>query len=560
MRIAVGADHGGFEIKERVKRLLAARGVEVEDLGCHSKAAVDYPDYAREVALRVARGAADQGLLVCTTGIGMDMAANKFPGVRAALCLTPAMAATARTHNDANVLVLAEGITAPETADAIVERWLQNDFSRAERHARRVGKIAQFVLPDPCQEALRGEDPEVFEVVRQEEAHERETVNLIASENYVSPAVRAATGSVLTNKYAEGYPGKRWYNGCRWVDEAERLAVERARQLFGAEHVNVQPHCGSAANMAVYFATLKPGDTILAMSLDHGGHLTHGHKVNFSGRFFRVVSYGVRPDTERIDYDEVARAAGESRCRLIVAGASSYPRLLDFRRFREIADSVGAYLMVDMAHIAGLVAGGCHPSPVPEADFVTTTTHKTLRGPRSGMILCRARFAAEIDRQVFPGIQGGPQMHTIAAKAVCLHEALQPAFRDYAAQIVRNARALAGALQADGLRLVSGGTDNHLLLADLTSRNVTGREAAAALERAGIIVNKNVIPFDRQSAFLTSGIRLGTPAVTTRGMREADMQHLAGLILKVVADPLDDARVQQTRAPVRDLAARFPVT
>ena len=558
MKIVIGSDHGGFEIKERLKGGLVRPGWQVEDIGCFGKASVDYPDYARDVAMRVQGGAADQGILVCTTGIGMAISANKFPGIRAALCLTPDMAVQARTHNDANVLVLGGAYTSPEAAGAILDVWLKHSFSGELRHVRRLGKIRDYALPDPGQAALLEEDFGIYEAIRQEEQHEQTTVNLIASENYASAAVREAQGSVMTNKYAEGYPGKRWYNGCDFVDVAERLAIERVQRLFGAGHANVQPHCGSSANMAVYFAMLKPGDTILAMSLAHGGHLTHGNPINFSGRFFNVVSYGVRQDTEVIDYGEVARLADLHKPRMIVAGASAYPRILDFPRFREIADRVGAYLMVDMAHIAGLVAAGCHPSPVPYAEFVTSTTHKTLRGPRSGMILCRETFGPEIDRQVFPGLQGGPLMHVIAAKAVCFQEALDPAFRTYAGQVLRNAATLAEALRASGCRLVSGGTQTHLMLVDLSPLDITGKDAAMALDRAGIIVNKNAIPFDKKSPFLTSGIRIGTPAVTTRGMKEPEMRVLATMIMEILRDADNGPLQTRTRESVRELAARFP--
>jgi len=391
------------------------------------------------------------------------------------------------------------------------------------------------------------------EIVRQQK-----TLDLIASENHVSRAVREAQGSVMTNKYAEGYPSKRWYNGCRHVDEIEALAIERAKRLFGAEHVNVQPHCGSAANMAVYFAALEPGDTILAMSLAHGGHLTHGSPVNFSGRLFNMVHYGVTRDTEVIDYGEVERLAREHKPKMIVAGASAYPRTLDFPRFREIADAVGALLMVDMAHIAGLVAAGVHPSPVPYSDFVTTTTHKTLRGPRSGMILCREAYAAAVDKQVFPGMQGGPQMHAVAAKAVCFLEALDPAYKEYAQQVIDNAALMAVRLQEAGFRIVSGGTDNHLMLVDLTSAGLTGKAAANALEEAGIVLNKNAIPFDTNSPFVTSGIRIGTPAITTRGMGAKEVEILSALIIRALKDHEDAAVLESVRLEVEVLADAFP--
>ena len=559
MKIAVGSDHGGYELKEALKAKLKQRRISVEDFGAHSEAAVDYSDFARDVARKVAAGQIEQGILVCKTGIGMSISANKVPGVRAALCMTPQMAVKAREHNNANILVLAGAYTDKTQADAILTAWLDTPYTAEARHQRRIDKVARLEFEEMEAGAMAATDPELFAAVCCEVERQAETINLIASENYTSKAVREAQGSVLTNKYAEGYPGKRWYNGCDCVDRAEKLAIDRACQLFGAEHANVQPHCGSSANMAVYFAMLNPGDTILAMSLAHGGHLTHGHPANFSGRLFHVASYGVQAGSEQIDYAAVAAQAEECKPRLIVVGASAYPRLIDFKAFREIADRVGAYLMVDMAHIAGLVAAGCHPSPVPFADFVTATTHKTLRGPRSGLILCRQKYAADIDKQIFPGIQGGPLMHTIAAKAVCFKEAMNPAFRDYAHQIVRNARALAEVLNAAGCRLVSGGTDNHLMLVDLTPMNVTGRDAAAALDQAGIIVNKNAIPFDTRSPMVTSGIRIGTPAVTSRGMKEEEMRLLAGFILDVLRDPANLDVIHRTREKTAALTASFPV-
>jgi glycine hydroxymethyltransferase len=368
-----------------------------------------------------------------------------------------------------------------------------------------------------------------------------------------------AQGSVLTNKYAEGYPGKRWYGGCEYVDVVERLAVDRAKKIFGAEHVNVQPHSGSQANMAVYFAVLKPGEKLLTMDLSHGGHLTHGNKANFSGRFFEIVHYGVRKDDERIDYDQLQKMAEEHRPRMITVGASAYPRIIDFKRMGEIARSVGAYLLADIAHIAGMVAVGLHPSPIEDADFVTTTTHKTLRGPRGGLILCKEKYAKEIDSQTFPGIQGGPLMHVIAAKAVCFHEALQPSFRVYQEQILQNAKALAEGMLHNHFRLVSGGTDNHLMQVDVGSRGLTGKECQAALDEAGITVNKNTIPFETRSPFLASGIRLGTPAVTSRGMKEAEMAAIADMICEVLLDIKNLDTAHQVRERVRELTARYPL-
>ena len=402
-------------------------------------------------------------------------------------------------------------------------------------------------------------DPEIADAIRHEVARQDEGLELIASENFVSAAVMEATGSAMTNKYAEGYPGKRYYGGCEFVDVAESLAIARAKQLFGAEHVNVQPHSGAQANMAVYMAALKPGDTILGMNLAHGGHLTHGHPLNFSGKYFTIVPYGVRQSDERIDYDELARLARERTPKMIVVGASAYPRVFDFARVRAIADECGALMMTDMAHIAGLVAAGAHPSPVPHSHFVTTTTHKTLRGPRGGMIMCQAAFAKDIDRTVFPGVQGGPLMHVIAGKAVCFKEALAPEFKAYQEQIVRNAARLAVGLSGAGFRLVSGGTDNHLMLVDVFSRGITGKVAEAALGRAAITVNKNAIPFDQHPPMTASGVRIGTPAVTTRGMCEPEMDAIAGLITRVLAAPDDEQVAGQVREDVEALCRKFPL-
>ncbi len=402
-------------------------------------------------------------------------------------------------------------------------------------------------------------DPEVYEAIRGELLRQHSRLELIASENFTSEAVLEATGSVFTNKYAEGYPGRRYYGGCEYVDVVENLARERAKQLFGAEHANVQPHAGSQANMAAYAAVLSPGDTILGMNLSHGGHLTHGHHLNFSGKTYRVIPYGVRREDEQIDYDELARLAEEHRPKMIIAGGSAYPRVLDFARFRQIADAVGAILLVDMAHFAGLVAAGLHPNPCPWADIVTTTTHKTLRGPRSGLILCRQQYAAAIDKSVFPGVQGGPLVHVIAAKAVCLKEAMTPEFATYQKQVVANARALAEGLKEAGFRVVSGGTDTHLLLVDVFSRGLRGREAEQALDAAHITVNKNTIPFDVNPPLNPSGIRLGSPAVTTRGFREPEMREVAELIAQVLERPDSEEVRASVRRRVAGLVERFPL-
>ena len=411
----------------------------------------------------------------------------------------------------------------------------------------------------PDTSALAETDPEIASAIQKEHRRQFEHIELIASENFTSRAVMEAQGSCLTNKYAEGYPGKRWYGGCEYVDIVETLAIDRAKKLFGAEHANVQPHSGSQANMAVYFSVLTPGDKILTMDLAHGGHLTHGHKANFSGKLYEVSHYGVSRETETIDYDALARQAEEVRPKMITAGASAYPRIIDFQRMREIADSVGAYLFVDMAHISGLVAGGVHPSPFPHADFVTTTTHKSLRGPRAGLVMCKEQFAKKIDAQTFPGVQGGPLMHVIAAKAVCFHEALRPDFKDYARQVVSNAKALAARLAKVGHRIVSGGTDNHVMLVDLRPAGITGAEASEVLDKAAITVNKNAIPFDTESIMKTGGIRIGTPAMTTRGLREDDMMQVADFIDGALKKRHDEGALAALRKEVLAFTSRFPL-
>jgi glycine hydroxymethyltransferase len=402
-------------------------------------------------------------------------------------------------------------------------------------------------------------DPEIADAIKHEIHRQNDGLELIASENFVSRAVLEAAGSVLTNKYAEGYPGKRYYGGCEFVDVVERAAIARAKALFGADHVNVQPHSGAQANMAVYMALLKPGDTVLGMNLSHGGHLTHGHPLNFSGQLYTIVPYGVRQDDERIDYEELDRLATERKPKMIIVGASAYPRVIDFARVRTTADKVGAAVFTDMAHIAGLVAAGIHPSPIPHSDFVSTTTHKTLRGPRGGMVLCREKYAKDLDRSVFPGVQGGPLMHIIAAKAVCFKEASEPGFAEYQRRIVANAARLARVLSDAGFRLVSGGTDNHLMLVDVFSRGITGKVAEAALGKAGITVNKNAIPFDQNPPMTASGIRIGTPAVTSRGLGESEMDIVGEFIIRALKTPDDDAALGMIRTEVERLCRKFPL-
>jgi RpiB/LacA/LacB family sugar-phosphate isomerase len=554
--IAIGADHGGFQLKESIKQHLERRGVQVADFGARSAEAADYPDYAQAVAQTVALRKAEFGVLICTTGVGMSIVANKVPGARAALVGDERTASLARQHNNANILCLAGNNTEPEEARKIVDAFLGARFEGG-RHERRVSKFETRFLGRDLR--LQSVDPEIADVIERERQRLQQNIELIASENFTSPAVMEAQGSVLTNKYAEGYPKKRWYGGCENVDVVEELAIARAKKLFHAEHVNVQPHSGSGANMAVYFAFLKPGDKMLTMDLSHGGHLTHGNKANFSGKFFEIVHYGVRKEDERIDYDQLAKMAREHKPKMITVGASAYPRIIDFKKMGEIARDSGAYLLADIAHIAGLVAAELHPSPIEHADFVTTTTHKTLRGPRGGLILCKEKYAKEIDSQAFPGIQGGPLMHVIAAKAVCFHEALQPSFRNYQEQIIRNAKALAEGMRRNSFRLVSGGTDNHLMLVDVGARGLTGKDCQIALDEAGITINKNTIPFETRSPFQASGIRLGTPAVTTRGMKEQEMAAIADMISEVLLDIKNLDTVAKVRQRVRELTAGFPL-
>lgn len=557
--IAIGCDHAGVTLKGKLVEALKSMNYEVTDVGSFdATAADDYTDFAIQVCEAVLEGRVERGVLLCSTGIGMSIVANRFTGIRAAIVTDEPVAKLSREHNDANIVILSARSLDDDQALVALKTWLDTPFSNAERHVRRLakcdraGRLAEASL-------LAKADPEVHATIVAQVAQEDETINLIASENYTSAAVREAQGSVLTNKYAEGYPGKRWYSGCIPVDTVETLAIERAKQLFGAEAANVQPHCGSAANMAVYFAVLQPGDTILSMSLDQGGHLSHGSPVNFSGKLYNIVPYTVDKDTEALDYDAIEAQAMEVKPKLILAGASAYPRTIDFARFREIADKVGAYLMVDMAHIAGLIAGGVHPSPVPYADFVTTTTHKTLRGPRAGMILCKEKYIAAINKSVFPGIQGGPLENVIAAKAVCFREWLQRDARAYAEQIVANTATLAKTIEAAGFRLVSGGTDNHLFLVDVKASGLTGKLAAAALDNAGIICNKNTIPYDTESPFVCSGIRIGTAAVTTRGMKEPEMEALGNWIVAILRDPENTDLQAKVREEVKSLAIQFPV-
>ena len=554
--IAMGSDHRGYPLKQALRARLEAAGYAVTDYGPHGPEPVNYPEFAAPAARAVSNGEATRGIVICGSGLGVMYTANRFPRVRAALVHDAATAAAARQHNDANVLALAGDKTDPETAWAIVEKWLATPFEGG-RHQLRVAQIDALTVTHDG--ALAAADPIIADILRREARRQAESLELIASENFVSEAVLEAVGSVATNKYAEGYSGRRYYGGCEVLDEAENLAIERAKQLFGCDHVNVQPHSGSQANECVYRAVLQPGDTILAMNLDHGGHLTHGSPKNFSGKLYKIVPYGVRRGDELIDYDQLREFAREHRPKLIQCGATAYSRVIDFARFREIADEVGALLFADIAHIAGLIATEHHPSPVGKAQLIATTTHKTLRGPRGGMILCDREFAKAVDSAVFPGGQGGPLMHVIAAKAVAFREALAPSFREYSAQIIANARALSAALGERGFRIVSGGTDNHLFLLSLVGRDISGKKAQEALDHAGITANKNMVPFDPRTPFVTSGLRFGTPALTTRGMREPEMREIAALIARVLEQPEDAAVAAAVQGEVRTLCARFPL-
>ena len=558
LRIALGADHGGVGLKTAVHGHLTKKGYMVTDAGTFTEESVDYPDLAEAVCRDVLSGEADFGILFCRSGVGMSMAANRFPQIRAALIGNASDAGLTRQHNNSNVLCLAANHVEASEAPKIVEAFLTTRFEGG-RHERRVEKLEHLGTSNATHQSLAEGDPEIFRAIEAEKLRQFENIELIASENFTSRAVMEAQGSCLTNKYAEGYPGRRWYGGCENVDVVEQLAIDRAKALFGGDHVNVQPHSGSQANTAVYFSVLQPGDKILTMDLAHGGHLTHGHKANFSGRFYGVTHYGVSEKDERIDYDALAKLALEVRPKMITAGASAYAREIDFGRMREIADSVGAYLFVDMAHIAGLVAAGLHMNPVPLADFVTTTTHKSLRGPRGGLIICREKYAKGIDGQVFPGIQGGPLEHVIAGKAVCFLEALQPSFKVYASQVISNAKALAAGLMKYGYRIVSGGTDNHLMLVDLRPQGLNGKVASEALDHAGITVNKNGIPFDTEPISRGGGIRVGTPAVTTRGMKEEEMMEIADLMHRVLVKIDDPAEWAAVRREVVALTSRYPL-
>jgi len=550
-QIFIGCDHAGFELKEELIHRFPH--IQWQDCGTKTSDSVDFPDFADLVCKEVAAHSEKaMGVLICGSGQGMAMRANKYPEIRAGLCWNSEIAKLSREHNDANVLCLGSRFLSINEAISILQTFLETPFAGG-RHELRVNKIKI----DPIYFSKK--DP-VFHALQNEFDRQKFGLEMIASENYASRAVMEAQGSILTNKYAEGYPGKRYYGGCHNVDVVENLAIERAKQIFECKYANVQPHSGSQANLAVYMAALKAGDTVLGMDLSHGGHLTHGSPVNFSGILFKAASYKLDAETGVLNYETIRQTAIDCKPKLIIAGYSAYPRILDFAKFREIADEVGALLLVDMAHFAGLVAGGAHPSPFPYADFVTTTTHKTLRGPRGGMILTNnEEYAKIINSRIFPGIQGGPLAHVIAAKAVSFGEVLQPEFRTYAKQVVMNAQVLAEELMRQDLNLVTNGTENHLMLLDLSNSQVTGKRAETALDEAGITVNKNTVPNEKRSPFVTSGIRIGTPALTTRGMGTQEMKIIAGWIAAIVKDPENSNLKYSIKKQIDELCHKFPI-
>jgi glycine hydroxymethyltransferase len=560
--VVLSSDHAAIELRAQLRKQMENRGIQVVDLGPTSSESVDYPDTSAPAAAMVREGHADAGVVLCGSGIGQSIVLNRFSGVRAALVHSEETASLCRQHNDANILVLGARVLSSETAAACLDTFLETEFEGG-RHQRRVEKIDTVTDGYPWMgpgSILESHDPELFSTILEEQNRQEYGLEMIASENVVSPAVLAAAGSVLTNKYAEGYPEKRYYGGCEAVDKSEQLAIDRACELFGAKFANVQPHSGSQANFAAYMALCKPGDTVLGMDLTNGGHLTHGSKVNFSGQVFHSEFYGVDTETGRIDYDDLEKKAEETQPAVIIAGASAYPRTIDFQRFRNVADKVGAKLFVDMAHIAGLVAAGLHPSPIGIADVVTSTTHKTLRGPRGGLILTNDEaIAKKINSKIFPGSQGGPLMHIIAAKAVAFGEALKPEYKQYQQDVVDNAAILAETLVGRGYNLVSGGTDNHLILLDLGADGISGKEAEALLEDAGITVNKNTVPNETRSPFVTSGVRIGTPAISSRGIRDDNMRKVANWIADVLDAPNSAEKRAEIRKQIRELCIQYPL-
>ena len=555
-KIAIASDHAGFLLKEKIKLNLEESGYGVLDLGTNSEAAVDYPDYGKALAKNILQGNVKKGIALCGTGIGISIAANRFTGIRAALCSNTEMAIQARKHNNANVIAIGARSIDFQCASKCVDAFLNTDFE-GERHINRVNKIEK--------EVYNNNDIDLERAVLNELNRQKNTIELIASENFASKNVMRYQGSILTNKYAEGYPGKRYYGGCEFVDIAENLAIDRLKQLCGCNWANVQPNSGSQANQAVFLALLKPGDTILGMSLSAGGHLTHGASPNQSGKYFNSVHYGVKKNDGKIDYDEVRSLSNKHKPKMIIAGASAYSSKIDFKLFRKIADEVGAYLLVDMAHYSGLIASKVYPDPVPYADVCTSTTHKTLRGPRGGIIISNNEELGNlIDKAVFPGLQGGPLMHVIAAKAAAFKEALSNDFVEYSKQTLLNAKAICNSLQNNNFEIISGDTSCHMLLIDLSNKGVTGKIAEKALDDAGITCNKNSIPFDTKSPFVTSGIRIGTAAGTTRGFKQNEFKYIGNLISQVI-DSLkgsDDEIFEVAklvRSKVNDLCNKFPL-
>ena len=568
-KICIASDHAGFKLKEIIKDHLINKHVSIFDLGPYINKSVDYPDYAKKLASRVKAKKSDIGILVCGSGTGMAISANKIKDIRAAVCYNPKSTRLSRQHNNANIIALGARLTNKNLSLKLVELFLKTKFEGG-RHLKGLKNIMSVIKLDKYLNSffklkLQDADKELYDSIRDEFSRQQNHIELIASENIVSKAVLEAQGSVLTNKYAEGYPGKRYYGGCDHVDVSENLAIERAKKLFDCKFANVQPHSGAQANGAVYLALLKPGDTTLAMSLNSGGHLTHGAKPAQSGKWFNALHYEVDKNTGLIDYESIEKLATEKKPKLIIAGGSAYSRIIDFKRFRDICDKVGAYLLVDMAHFSGLVAGGEYPNPTKYADVVTSTTHKVLRGPRGGIILTnREDLIKKFNSAIFPGLQGGPLMHVIAAKAVCFKEALSEDFKIYTKNVIKNAKILSDSLSKKGFKIFSGGTDTHLMLLDLRSFNVTGKDAQASLGNANITCNKNGIPFDTQSPMITSGIRLGTPACTTRGFKENEFKLISELIYKVVKglseNKEDNSKIEkEVKKEIVDLCAAFPI-
>ncbi len=561
----VGAEPMAAPLKTRTAQLLGSAGLDFFDCGSFDEEDPTHAEYAVRVLQNVAADPSRRGLLFSREGAALQELAEQL-GITGFLALPPtteglgtASKDLSQRLNEATVLCFDPGQTQPESLLRLLNAWLSQAPATSTPTPTTTLETTATDSSAAHLPTLAETDPQIAALIQDERQRQAENIELIASENFTSRAVMEAQGSCLTNKYAEGYPGKRWYGGCEFADVVEQLAIDRAKELFGAEHANVQPHSGSQANTAVYFSQISPGDRILTMDLSHGGHLTHGHPKNFSGEFYEVMHYGVTKEEGIIDYDQLEAKAKEFQPKLITIGASAYSRVIDFARMRAVADQVGALLMADMAHISGLVAAGVHPSPVPYADFVTTTTHKTLRGPRGGLILCKEKYAKAIDSQVFPGIQGGPLMHVIAAKAVCLLEAMKPEYKAYQEQVVRNAKALCEGLKKNGYSIVSGTTENHVFLVDLQPKEITGKAAQEALDQAGITVNKNAVPYDQQSPFKAGGIRIGSPAVTTRGMKEDEMFDIANLIHEALRQRDDEAKLAEIREQVRDLTKRFPL-